>query len=74
LAETLAALSGAAIIDLAGVRYVDSSALSEFAIYAKRILPARAVLTGLDPQVLRIFQIVRFESLFVLEPKRPAVP
>ena len=59
-------VSAPATIDLSNVRYVDSSVLTEFVRFANRIAPNRAAFTGLQPQVRRIFEIVRFRSHFFI--------
>jgi anti-anti-sigma factor len=67
LHDTLAAIRGPIVFELSGVRYIDSSALTEFARYANRIMPARAVLAGMQPRVQRVLQIVGFDRLFIFD-------
>jgi anti-anti-sigma factor len=73
LRQTLALLEGPIVFELSGVRYVDSSALNEFALYARRITPARAVLAGMQPHVRRVLQIVRFDRLFIFDRRHSAM-
>jgi anti-anti-sigma factor len=73
LRQTLGLLEGPIVFELSGVRYVDSSALNEFALYARRITPARAVLAGMQPHVRRVLQIVRFDRLFIFDRRHGAM-
>jgi anti-anti-sigma factor len=70
LRDTLASIDGPIVFELSGVRYLDSSALTEFARYARRISPRRAVLAGMQPHVRRVLQIVCFDRLFIFDRRR----
>ena len=66
----LDAIDGPAEIDLSGVRYLASAGLTELARVAKRGGARVVTLTKMQPQVLRVLQIVRFGELFLLDPAR----
>lgn len=67
LHETLSKVDGPVCLDLSHVRYLDSSALSELAILARRIAPARAIVSGTQPQVKRVFKLVGFDTIFIFD-------
>ena len=66
--RALDAIDGPAVIDLAGVHYLSSAGLAEFARVAKRVGALAVTLANMQPQVLRVLQIVQFERLFILAP------
>ena len=70
LALQLAELNGNAAISLRGVSYLDSSALGEFARYAKRVAPARPLLLDTPPHIRRVLEIMGFDRLFVVDRRR----
>lgn len=53
-------------IDLSQVRYVDARIIGEFVRLANRIAPEKVQLFGVQPQVRRIFEIVRLDQRFLL--------
>ena len=62
----LADVTAPATLDFSGVRFLDSSTLTELMKLARRIAPQQAVITGLQPQIRRIFEIVGFDRVFLI--------
>ncbi len=56
------------ILDLAGVPYVDSSGVGTFVDFKRRAERAgsKAVLAGLQPRVLNLFEITRLTTFFTI--------
>jgi anti-anti-sigma factor len=65
--ETLRVIDGPAVIDLAGVRLITASALTELVLVAQRAGVGTVTLRGASPQVRRILRIAGFETLFAIE-------
>ena len=59
-------LEGPGIVDMRGVRYLDSSALNELARVARRIGLREVTLVVASVNVRRVLQIVEFEKLFTI--------
>jgi len=55
---------GALVIDMSGVTYVDSSALSELAALRSRSAERQISLVGVNDHIRRIFDIVSFHQIF----------
>jgi anti-anti-sigma factor len=66
--RVLVAIEGPAIVDLATVTHLSSAGLSELARVAKRVGAGTVTLANMQPQVLRVLQIVQFEKLFLFAP------
>ncbi len=66
LAEALRPIEGRGIVDLSGVRYLDSSGLAQLAKVANRCGVRRVVLIVPDRGIRRILAISQFEKLFVV--------
>lgn len=66
LREALSALSEPAVIDLTGVRYLDSSALHELVVFHKRVGGRSKLVVG-NPQIGRVLEIAQFDQLFEIE-------
>ena len=59
-------LHAPALIDLRNVRYIDASALHEFAKLAFRIGPGRVTMVVAPGHVRRVLLLVGFEQLFTI--------
>lgn len=68
----LESLQGPGVVDMRGVRYLDSSALNELARVAHRVGPCEVTLVVASANVRRVLEIVEFEKLFtIVEVVRP---
>lgn len=68
LIELLDTKPARVILDLAGVPYVDSSGVGTFVDFKRRAerAGAKAVLAGLQPRVLNLFEITRLTTFFTI--------
>lgn len=59
----------AMVLDLSGVRFVDSSALGALISVIKRMDPlGKLAIAGVQPAVARLFSITRMDRVFAMHP------
>jgi anti-anti-sigma factor len=72
LREQLASLQPQelAVLNLSGVRFVDSTGLRLLLDFAQSVRPARVVVIGARPSIRQVFKIAGLESAFSFEEAR----
>jgi len=61
------------VLDLSRVTFVDSSGLGAIVAVMKALAPARRLeLSGLTPNVAKVFRLTRMDSVFVIHPATEA--
>ena len=69
----LAGAEGRVLIDMARVRFLDSSGLGAVVAVMKLLGPGRRLeLVGMTPAVDKVFRLTRMDSVFILHPDMPA--
>lgn len=64
-----AGAGGAMVLDLSGVKFVDSSALGSLIAAVKRLGPlGKLAIAGVQPAVARLFAVTRMDRVFALHP------
>lgn len=58
------------VLDLSGVRFVDSTGVRLLLAYTERVRPARVVVVGAKPSIRQIFKTTGVESAFSFEEAR----
>lgn len=65
LEQTVAEASRKIVLDLSSVEFMDSTGLGVFVSLLKRLGPDGAIaVAGVQPAVLRLFQLTRLDTLF----------
>lgn len=71
--ELVAQAEGRVLIDMARVRFLDSSGLGAVVAVMKLLGPERRLeLAGLTPAVDKVFRLTRMDSVFRIHPDLPA--
>ncbi|RID92540.1 anti-sigma factor antagonist [Gemmobacter lutimaris] len=71
--ELVAKAEGRVLIDMARVRFLDSSGLGAVVAVMKLLGPERRLeLAGLTPAVDKVFRLTRMDSVFRIHPDLPA--